>query len=124
MAAVGGQGHGAQAQAQAGNGELGGQHVVGEQGVQRIEQVTGGTQYQRGAQGNYRENMAAVGGGEIVAQTTMAQRQGDHLGGLHGRQDSQPGQQVLPGNRRVPVGPHQGNGAGDFQQNQYRNATQ
>ena len=124
MAAVGGQGHGAQAQAQAGNGELGGQHVVGEQGVQRIEQVTGGTQYQRGAQGDGRENAAAMGSGQIVTQAPVAQRQGDHLGELYHGYQAQPDQQVLPGDGRIPIGPHQGYGTGHFQQSQYRNATE
>ena len=72
VAAVGCQGHGAQPQPQAGNGQLGGQHVAGKQGIQRIEQVTGRAQDQWGAQGNDGENAPAMGRGHIVAKAPMA----------------------------------------------------
>ena len=124
VAAVGGQSHGAQAQPQAGNGELGGQHVAGEQGIQGIEQVTGGAQDQWGAQGDGRKNATAVWGGQIVAQAPMAEGQGDQLADLDGSYQSQPDQQVLPGNGGAPVGPYQRDGTGYFQQHQHRNATE
>ena len=118
MAAVGGQRHDAEAQAQAGTNQLGAQHLWGKQAFQRVEQVAGQADQQRRGQGQPGEHAAAERHGFLGIKTAATIGQDQQADNLYRRNDTQPDQQGRVGDRGKPVSPHQGNGGCTFQQQQ------